>query len=45
MRAVLYCRVSSIEQTKNLSLATQEEACRSYCSRQGYDVDHALKAA
>jgi DNA invertase Pin-like site-specific DNA recombinase len=39
MRAVLYCRVSSIEQTKNLSLATQEKACREYCVRNGYDVD------
>lgn len=39
MRAVLYCRVSSIEQTKNLSLPTQEKACREYCARQGYDVD------
>jgi site-specific DNA recombinase len=40
MRAVLYCRVSSLEQTKNLSLPTQEKACREYCARNGYDVDH-----
>jgi DNA invertase Pin-like site-specific DNA recombinase len=30
MRAVIYCRVSSLEQTKNLSLTTQEKACREY---------------
>jgi DNA invertase Pin-like site-specific DNA recombinase len=39
MRAVLYCRVSTQEQTKNLSLPTQEKACREYCARQGYDVE------
>ncbi len=39
MRAVLYCRVSTTEQAQNLSLSTQEEACRHYCVRQGYDVD------
>lgn len=39
MRAVLYCRVSSAEQTKNLSLPTQEKACREYCARNGYEVD------
>lgn len=39
MRAVIYCRVSSKEQTKNLSLATQEKACRDYCKRQGFAVD------
>lgn len=39
MRAVLYCRVSSHEQTKNLSLPTQEKACREYCARNSYDVD------
>jgi site-specific DNA recombinase len=39
MRAVLYCRVSTTEQTKNLSLSTQEKACREYCERNGYDVD------
>lgn len=40
MRAVIYCRVSSADQVKNLSLPTQEKACREYCARQGYDVDH-----
>ena len=39
MRAVLYCRVSTAEQAQNLSLPTQEKACREYCARQGYDVD------
>lgn len=39
MRAVIYCRVSSLEQTKNLSLETQEQACRQYCARNEYDVD------
>ena len=39
MRAVIYCRVSTVEQASNLSLPTQEQACREYCARQGYDVD------
>src|SRR5690349_14987926 len=39
MRAVLYCRVSTLEQVENLSLSTQEAACRAYCAREGYDVD------
>ena len=39
MRAVIYCRVSSADQVKNLSLSTQEKACREYCAREGYDVD------
>lgn len=34
MRAVIYCRVSSTEQTKNLSLPTQE-GVREYCERTG----------
>jgi site-specific DNA recombinase len=37
-RAVIYCRVSSPEQTKNLSLPTQEKACREYCFREGYEI-------
>jgi DNA invertase Pin-like site-specific DNA recombinase len=28
MRAVVYCRVSTKEQTENFSLATQERSCR-----------------
>lgn len=39
MRAVLYCRVSTLEQVENLSLPTQEKACRAYCAREGYAVD------
>lgn len=39
MRAVLYCRVSTVEQTLNLSLPTQEKACREYAGRHGYAVD------
>ena len=39
MRAAIYCRVSTLEQTQNLSLETQEKACRAYCLANGYDVD------
>jgi len=39
MRAVIYCRVSTEEQTKNLSLPTQQKACADYCQRQGFEVD------
>jgi site-specific DNA recombinase len=38
MRAVIYCRVSTTEQTKNLSLSTQERLCREYCVRERFDV-------
>ncbi len=40
MRAVLYCRVSTMEQVDNLSLPTQEKACREYAERHGYTVAH-----
>lgn len=36
--AVIYVRVSTKEQTENLSLPTQLRACEDYCRRQGYDV-------
>jgi DNA invertase Pin-like site-specific DNA recombinase len=36
--AVIYVRVSTKEQTKNLSLPTQLRACEEYCRRQGYEV-------
>ncbi len=36
--AVIYVRVSTKEQTENLSLPTQLRACEEYCRRQGYDV-------
>ncbi len=39
MRAVIYCRVSTKDQVQNLSLPTQERACKDYCLRTGYDVD------
>lgn len=37
-RAVIYCRVSTKEQVENLSLETQERACREYCQREGIEV-------
>jgi site-specific DNA recombinase len=39
MRAVIYCRVSTKDQVRNLSLPTQEKTCREYCKRSSYDVD------
>ena len=36
--AVIYLRVSTQEQTKNLSLPTQRDACRAYCEREGLVV-------
>lgn len=38
MKAVIYCRVSSEEQVQNLSLGTQEKACREHCERNGWEV-------
>lgn len=38
MRAVLYLRVSTVEQVSNLSLDTQERACRDYCDRNGIEI-------
>ena len=37
-RVAIYCRVSTKEQTKNLSLPVQEKACRDYCEREGYEI-------
>jgi len=37
-RAVIYCRVSTKEQTHNLSLSTQLRTCREYCERHGIEV-------
>src|SRR5262245_49509285 len=37
-RAVLYCRVSTKEQTQNLSLPTQKKACEEDCAREGLEV-------
>ena len=36
--AVTYIRVSTKEQTENLSLSTQLKACEEYCERQGFEV-------
>jgi hypothetical protein len=36
--AVIYVRVSTKEQTENLSLPTQLRACEEFCRRQGYEV-------
>ena len=38
MNAVIYCRVSTAEQTKNLSLPTQRAACNAYCAEHGYHI-------
>jgi site-specific DNA recombinase len=36
--AVIYVRVSTKEQTENLSLPTQLRACEEYCRRQRYEI-------
>ena len=36
--AVIYVRVSTKEQTENLSLPTQLKACEEYCEHQGFKV-------
>src|ERR1700675_2859210 len=36
--AVIYIRVSTKEQTENLSLPTQLRACEEYCRREGHEV-------
>ena len=36
--AVIYVRVSTKEQTENLSLPTQLRACEEYCRRQAYEI-------
>jgi site-specific DNA recombinase len=36
--AVIYVRVSTKEQTENLSLPTQIRACEEYCKREGHEV-------
>lgn len=40
---VLYLRVSTEEQVGNLSLDTQENACRDYAARQGWTVEAAYR--
>ncbi len=39
LRAIIYCRVSSKEQTHNLSLPVQEDQCKAFCAQNGWDVD------
>ena len=39
LRAIIYCRVSSKEQTHNLSLPVQEDQCRAFCKLNGWEVD------
>ncbi len=41
-RAVIYCRVSTKEQTQNLSLDTQKKHCIEYCQHNGFVVDEIL---
>src|SRR5215203_3765220 len=36
--AIIYVRVSTKEQTENLSLPTQLRACEEYCRREGYET-------
>ena len=38
MRAIIYTRVSSDEQTKGTSLADQERRCRAYCAENSIEV-------
>lgn len=38
-QAVIYCRVSSEEQVKNLSLGTQEKKCREYNEQQDFETN------
>lgn len=37
-RAILYLRVSSIRQVDGYSLDVQQEQCREYCQRQGWEI-------
>ena len=39
MKAVIYCRVSTKDQTTNLSLPTQLKACTDFCHNHGLEVD------
>ena len=36
--AVIYVRVSTKEQTENLSLSTQLKACEEYCGREDFEL-------
>ena len=41
--AVIYVRVSTKEQTENLSLPTQLRACEEYCHREGFEIAQRFK--
>jgi DNA invertase Pin-like site-specific DNA recombinase len=41
--AVIYVRVSTKEQTENLSLPTQLRTCEEYCRREGYEIVERFK--
>ena len=41
--AVIYIRVSTKEQTENLSLPTQLRACEDYCQREGFEIVERFK--
>ena len=43
MKAVIYTRVSTDEQTKNLSLELQRRECQGYCLRNGLSVDRVFE--
>ena len=43
-KAVIYCRVSSAQQTTRTDgLSSQEQRCRSYCEHKGYEVVSVFK--
>lgn len=42
-KAVLYLRVSTLDQVENFSLATQERVCRAFCEREGFEVDRVFR--
>jgi site-specific DNA recombinase len=43
-KAVIYCRVSSAQQTiRTDGLSSQEQRCRSYCEHKGYEVVEVFK--
>jgi DNA invertase Pin-like site-specific DNA recombinase len=43
--AVIYCRVSTEEQTENLSLPTQRQRCMEFCVRRGWRVSEVFEDA
>ena len=43
MRAVIYVRVSTLDQVENYSLETQTKACRDYCRRHSIEVDRVFR--